>query len=219
MACILIWSSSVRVHDSQAYWKMDVTREHIRRILELREILLSFQTGFNLISAAVACAILESISGFEPSSGITEPRYEKYWTDGHNTALGCTITRPVEIHLYWTVLRQTQRTTPYLSQRSGGCSTITEDREMSWSQQHSSRTGPSRWRGRNRCSYDNMQQDLADRRMANLVNPVLSHHTSQERQPAAVPEQLNNQPHQSTKQSHAADHTEQIEETSEKDHH
>ena len=68
----------MRVHDSQAYWKMDVTREHIRRILELREILLSFQTGFNLISAAVACAILESISGFEPSSGITEPRYEKY---------------------------------------------------------------------------------------------------------------------------------------------
>ena len=51
------------------------------------------------------------------------------------------------------------------------------------------------------------------------MDPVLGHHTSQERQPAAVPEQLNNQPHQSPKQSHAADHTEQIEETSEKDHH
>ena len=45
MACIL-WSSAVRVHDSQAYRKMDVTREHISRILELREILLSIQTGF-----------------------------------------------------------------------------------------------------------------------------------------------------------------------------
>ena len=56
---------------------MDVTRERISRILELREILLSFQTGFNLVSAAVICAILESISGFEPSSGITEPRYLK----------------------------------------------------------------------------------------------------------------------------------------------
>ena len=27
MACILLWSSAVRVHDSQAYRKMDVTRE------------------------------------------------------------------------------------------------------------------------------------------------------------------------------------------------
>ena len=65
----------MRVHDSQSYRKMDVTREHISHILELREILLSFQTGFNLVNAAVACAILESISGFEPSSVITEPRY------------------------------------------------------------------------------------------------------------------------------------------------
>ena len=46
---------------------MDVTREYISRILEmeLREILLSVQTGFNLVNAAVVCAILESISGFE----------------------------------------------------------------------------------------------------------------------------------------------------------
>ena len=35
MACILLWSSAVRVHDSQAYRKMDVTRERISRILEL----------------------------------------------------------------------------------------------------------------------------------------------------------------------------------------
>ena len=63
MACILLWSSAVRVHDSQAYRKMDVTRERISRILELRERLLSIQTGFNLVNAAVACAIMESISG------------------------------------------------------------------------------------------------------------------------------------------------------------
>ena len=43
-----------------------MTRERISRILELREVLLSFQTGFNLINAAVGCAILESISGLEP---------------------------------------------------------------------------------------------------------------------------------------------------------
>ena len=80
MTCILLWSSAVRVHDSQAYRKMDVTREHISRFLELREILLSFQTGFNLVDAAVACAILKSISGFGPSSVITEPRYLKLVT-------------------------------------------------------------------------------------------------------------------------------------------
>ena len=51
----------MRAHDSQAYRKMDVTSERISRILELREILLSFQTGFNLVNAAVVCAILESL--------------------------------------------------------------------------------------------------------------------------------------------------------------
>ena len=43
----------------------------------MREILPSLQTGFNLVSAAVICVILESISGLEPSSVITEPRYLK----------------------------------------------------------------------------------------------------------------------------------------------
>ena len=62
----------MRVDDSQAYRKMDVTRERISRIFELREIPLSFKTGFNLVSAAVGCAILESISGLEPSSYMTE---------------------------------------------------------------------------------------------------------------------------------------------------
>ena len=59
---------------------MDVTRERISRILELREILLSIQTGFSLVNAAVARAILESISGLEPSSVTTEPRYLKLVT-------------------------------------------------------------------------------------------------------------------------------------------
>ena len=48
MDCILLWSSNVRVHDSQAYRKKDVTRERISCILELRKIFLSFQTGFSL---------------------------------------------------------------------------------------------------------------------------------------------------------------------------
>ena len=72
---------------------MGVTRECISHILELKEILLSFQTGFNLVNAAIVCAILESISGLEPSSVITEPKYLK------------------SVHLvnqYWTVPRQTE---------------------------------------------------------------------------------------------------------------
>ena len=64
----------MRAHDSQAYRKMNVTRERISRILELREILLLFETGFSLVNVDVVCAILESISGLEPSSVITEPQ-------------------------------------------------------------------------------------------------------------------------------------------------
>ena len=67
-ACILLWSSAVRVHESQAYRKIGMTRERISRILELRETLLSFHTGFNLVNTAVVCASLEGISGLEPSS-------------------------------------------------------------------------------------------------------------------------------------------------------
>ena len=106
MAGTLLWSSAVRGHDSQAYRKMDVTREPISCILELREILLSFKTGFSLVSAAVACPILESISGLEPSSVITEPRYFKLVTvsgfcsdTGNKTVLhylAVTITPPLD---------------------------------------------------------------------------------------------------------------------------
>ena len=41
---------------------------------------MSFETGFNLVNAAVVCAILESISGLDPSLVITEPRYLKLVT-------------------------------------------------------------------------------------------------------------------------------------------
>ena len=80
MACILLSSSAVGVHDSHTCRKMDVTRERISRILELREIPLSIQTGFNLVNAAVVHTILESISGLKPSSVFTEPKYLKLVT-------------------------------------------------------------------------------------------------------------------------------------------
>ena len=41
MACILLWSSAVRVHESQAYSKTDVTRERIIPILEQKKMLVS----------------------------------------------------------------------------------------------------------------------------------------------------------------------------------
>ena len=47
----------MRVRDSQVYRKIDVTGERISRILKLKEILMSFQTGFNLVNAAVAINI------------------------------------------------------------------------------------------------------------------------------------------------------------------
>ena len=50
---------------------MNVTMERISRISEVREMLLSFQTCFNLVNAAVVCAILESISGLESTSDTT----------------------------------------------------------------------------------------------------------------------------------------------------
>ena len=50
------------------------------------------------------------------------------------------------------------------------------------------------------------------------MDPILSHHTPKERQPAAVLELPNDQPHQPPKQSHAEDHTEEIETTSGKHH-
>ena len=46
------------------------------------------------------------------------------------------------------------------------------------------------------------------------LNPVLSHHISQERQPAGLPELPNDQPHRPLKQSHSEDRTGQIEATS-----
>ena len=43
-------------------------------------MLPSFQTGFILANAAVVCAIMESISGLEPSSITAEPRCLKFVT-------------------------------------------------------------------------------------------------------------------------------------------
>ena len=56
--------------------------------LEAEKIVLSIQTSFSLANATVVCAILESISGLEPLSVITEPRYLKL----------VTVSKPLSIH-------------------------------------------------------------------------------------------------------------------------
>ena len=53
MARILLCSSAAGFHDSQAYRKMDLTRERLNCSLELTEMLLSLQTRFNLLLSSV----------------------------------------------------------------------------------------------------------------------------------------------------------------------
>ena len=53
---------------------MEITRERISLTFDPREMLLSLQMGFNFVTAAVASAIPERISGMEPSSETTAPR-------------------------------------------------------------------------------------------------------------------------------------------------
>ena len=122
----------------------------------------------------------------------------------------------MEIHQYWTVPRQTQRmTTPSYAEKSW----LQYNHGRKGSQLESTTSQQKLVQAGGEDVITILQHDLADRRMANPVDPVLSHRTSQERQPAPVPELPNNQPHQSPKQSHAEDHTEQIEATSREDHH
>ena len=54
-----------------------MTRARISLTLELSWMFLSFHILFILVMAAVACAVLARISGFEPSSEIVDPRYLK----------------------------------------------------------------------------------------------------------------------------------------------
>ena len=68
--------SMIRRHtEIQAYRNMDMTRERISFTFHPTDMLLSLQVGFSFVRAAVACAVLEIISGLEPSSETTAPRY------------------------------------------------------------------------------------------------------------------------------------------------
>ena len=53
---------------SHAYINTHIASAHINVFLDPKAELLSFHSGFSLVSAAVACAVLEMISGLDPSS-------------------------------------------------------------------------------------------------------------------------------------------------------
>ena len=61
--------SGVKVHYSQAYRNMEMTRERISFTFDPRDMLLSLQMGLSFVRAAVACAVLERTSGLEPGEG------------------------------------------------------------------------------------------------------------------------------------------------------
>ena len=79
-ACVLFSIFAIKVHDSQTYRNMEMTRERISFTFDPRDMLLSFQMGFSFVRAAVACASLKRISGLELSSQTTAPRYLKLVT-------------------------------------------------------------------------------------------------------------------------------------------
>ena len=77
---IFFSNSAVRVHVSQAYRKIEMTKDRISLILELSAMFLSFHTVLSFVNAPIVWAILDSISCFDPSSVTTEPKYLKLWT-------------------------------------------------------------------------------------------------------------------------------------------
>ena len=149
------------------------------RILELREILLSFQTGFKLVNAAVACAILENISGLEPSSIITEPRYLKLVTFSSFCPFTLiSVLMPLilfVISLVFSALISMPQAVKALSRRSTNFASSSSSAKPSMSS--------------------------TKRRLVIVLPPMLTERL--ERQLAAVSELPNDQPHQSPKQSHA----------------
>ena len=103
--CIKEWAgmdsnSAVKVHDSQAYRNMEMTRECISFSFCLRDMLLSLPMGFSFVRAAVACAILERISGLEPSSETTQPLPFYFYLSLVATGAVCHQFGPLSTHLH-----------------------------------------------------------------------------------------------------------------------
>ena len=100
MACHLLWSSSVRVHDSQAYRKMDVTRERISGIFLFFACKLAM-FGHVTRHDSLSKTILRGTQGV----GRRRCRHRKCWTDNIKewTSL------PIYIYIYIYIERERER--------------------------------------------------------------------------------------------------------------
>ena len=72
--------STVKVQISQAYRKVDITRELISISFDATDRLLSLPMCFSFVRVAVACAVLERPSCLEPTFEAVTPRYLKLVT-------------------------------------------------------------------------------------------------------------------------------------------
>ena len=70
VACIFLSNSAVRVHISHAYKKIEMTKERLILILELRAMFLSFDMVLSFDNAPTVWSILDRVSCFDPSSVI-----------------------------------------------------------------------------------------------------------------------------------------------------
>ena len=72
--------SADKVHYSQAYRNMEMTRKRISFAFDPKDMFLSLHIGFSFVRAAVAFTIIERTSGFEQSSTAIAPMYLKFVT-------------------------------------------------------------------------------------------------------------------------------------------
>ena len=73
--CIFLSISAVNVQVSREHKNMDMTKERNSLIFELRSMFLSSQMILSFVSAAMVWAILERISGMDPSSVTMTPNF------------------------------------------------------------------------------------------------------------------------------------------------
>ena len=71
------FNTAVNVYDLKAFRNKDMPRKRISFIFDHRDMLLSLQIGFKFVRVGVACALLETCSGFELLSETISPRYLK----------------------------------------------------------------------------------------------------------------------------------------------
>ena len=87
---------------------------------------------------------------------------------------------------------------PYPAGRSWSRNKITEERQVGRRGQNSTGAGPGRRRGYDRHVTHHLQQDLADRKVANTLDSVPDHHSPKERKPTTMPKLPYHQPDQSS---------------------